>query len=172
MNTATRLRDAGRSWSEIRDRTGMSVRQAKAEVAADKQEVRSALAHSHRNEEARGLNEICYNMNGFRLCNHPRRDHVDGKCLGCVKYVTERNGYYTDDDLCDGFESKQAWSSPYSPYPNDVNLNLARRGGKVQGTWGGRSRAGYLGRYVNADIQVPTARRVLARLRRKASKKS
>lgn len=92
-NIATRMRDKGRSWTEIAEMLGVSVFEAKAAVEADKRERRKALSETQVAEDRNGLRDKC-------VCEHERKQHLrkDGRCLMC------------SDDECDGFEQPQMFT--------------------------------------------------------------
>lgn len=164
MNTVTRLRLAGRSWSEIKEMTGLSVAQAKAEVETDKKQTRRALARTSRNEDARGLNDACRGLVQFSRCDHPRKDHVDGTCLGC-RERRNAQGDFSGEYECDEFVEKR------EPRQTDRALRDALQ---RQGHWNPMFPSWNFVRRQppEADMPFTPKKRVIARLRRKKARKS
>lgn len=77
--TAAELRRSGQDWHDIARILGCSVPEAKEKAEAEKAVIRTKIAHSFRNEEARGLHSSC------EYCGHIRKDHEDYKraCEQC-----------------------------------------------------------------------------------------
>lgn len=71
--------DAGRSWTEIARKAGVSVAEAKAAVAELKRERREALARTELNERHRGFLDECKNPG----CSHARKVHDENGCQTC-----------------------------------------------------------------------------------------
>lgn len=77
---ALRMRDRGRSLTEIADSLDMRVPEVKALLAPVKAERRQALSRTPSNEKQRGLLDPC----AYSQCGHNRKDHgEDGQCRIC-----------------------------------------------------------------------------------------
>jgi hypothetical protein len=98
------MRDAGRSWTEIADRLGITVPEAKAAVRDDKTARREGLARTPEAEDRNGLRDVCafsdYLFDGSyenARCTHPRKDHEDfsGQCQNencpCDEFVEPKS---------------------------------------------------------------------------------
>lgn len=74
----TRMRDAGRSWTEIAERLHISVFDAKQRVERDKVTRRVAMSKTAEAEERNGLRDLC-------TCGGMRKEHQDltGVCSHC-----------------------------------------------------------------------------------------
>lgn len=112
-NRPTRMRDAGRSWTEIADALGLSVREAKVLVEVEKSRRRRDLATSHTNEEQRGLLEMCD-------CGHMRKYHelFEGECDACgpvrqaftrVVWVGDERSDQVFDERPDDWNGQLPW---------------------------------------------------------------
>lgn len=87
--SAIRMRDAGRSWSEIAEALNISVNDARAYVEETKQKRRTKLADTPENEWRLGLLDECFH------CKHLCRNHTDDdQCPTCGP---ERRVYLVHD---------------------------------------------------------------------------
>lgn len=84
-NEATRMRDAGRSWTEISDRLGIPIQEAKARVEEDKKARREALSQTPAAEDRNGLRDPCSNCAEKCSDGSMRKNHEDfiGACESC-----------------------------------------------------------------------------------------
>lgn len=178
-----KMRDSGRSWSEISQRLGVSVKEAKSLVALDKAARRKALSERPLNEAQRGFLDVCTS------CKHIRKTHSP-MCETCGperdlwRIRDGEDEYYVESRKrperptgrsllnwrasfehtgCDEFWEKPEGSPPkYEWYPKDVNRQ-ARTLGITDGfNWWERPR-------LRSDVQ-PSIKRRLKRLKRKLKK--
>jgi hypothetical protein len=176
---ATRMRDAGRSWTEIADELGVTVAEAKEAVQEDKKARREGLSKTLAAEERNGLRDVCGNY----ACNCMRKEHEDfsGRCLVCGPERVEKDeDGYKHDRGCNEFIHKKRvtglpwWNLPRNEDPHyiDPDMNLSPRINiqayqlgvqrKIQGTWLGGHR-----RRTLPDIQQPTLETLTRRARKK-----
>jgi hypothetical protein len=108
-NAATRMRDKGRSWTEISETLRVSVAEAKQLVLADKLERREKLSQTQIAEDRNGLRDRC-------ACEHERKVHAnkEGVCSVCP-------------DECEMFEQPQMFSDRWWRH-RGIESNHDKRG--------------------------------------------
>lgn len=120
-NEATRMRDAGRSWTEIASRLGVSVEDAKSSVAEDKKARRKKLSETQIAEDRNGLRDMCYNNN----CDHMRKQHDENGCTICGRERQEsvtKWGYPQKEWMgCDEFVHRDRQVLPWYRRPPEVD---------------------------------------------------
>jgi hypothetical protein len=169
VDLVVRLRAAGRSWSEVKRSTGLSVADAKEMAQEPAQARRDALAHTSANEDARGLRDTCYGFDRekFTSCRHERQRHDEaGVCAECG---------------CAEFTDKKPGIPVYERHPGDVGTQLRRLTGVLmtRSPWNGKPLSvGYYAfegsgswprRQQADDPRIPSAKRA-TRLRRAKKK--
>jgi hypothetical protein len=158
--SAIDMHDAGRTWKQIAEATGLTVPEAMQEVAKEKVKRRQALARTPENERARGLLDECRSGYIGFTCRHLRKEHrKDGSCMRC----DESEDAYVS---CDGFTTEPRLfqgRTLYGRYKNDVGSNLFLERAKKHGVEKARE---LYGNWWNG-ASPNRKKRQLARIRRK-----